>query len=300
MGRSSAEAAAELESVSASVRNGSKKPASFLILLSPTLRKALLLGLLVAVLQQATGINAIFFYAPMIFELSGVGTDASFMQAVLVGLTNLVFTIVAISLIDRAGRRPLLLAGLAGIAVCMTLLSYGFSSARFVLDETMLTALGDQGVMLQPLLGQVFHSDLAFRDAVVALIGQQEWQSLSGSLMSTAIQVNSVLILLGILGFVASFAISLGPVMWVLLSELFPNHARALAISFVGLVNSGVSFAVQFIFPWELDEWGASLTFGIYAAIALLGWLLVLRLLPETKGRSLESLERVFTAEKTG
>ena len=93
-------------------------------LLHPSLRLVLTIGLSVGILQQITGINSVFFYAPMIFEQSGIGTNASFMQAVLVGLVNLVFTIVAMSLIDRLGRRPLLGFGLTGIAVCMLALAY--------------------------------------------------------------------------------------------------------------------------------------------------------------------------------
>ena len=95
-------------------------------LFSPAMRLVLTIGISVAVLQQITGINSVFFYAPMIFEQSGIGTDASFMQAVLVGVVNLVFTLLAIALIDKLGRRPLLGLGLSGIAVCMLLLSYGF------------------------------------------------------------------------------------------------------------------------------------------------------------------------------
>jgi sugar porter (SP) family MFS transporter len=199
----------------------------------PAMRKVLFIGIVIAVIQQITGINAVFFYAPMIFEQSGIGTDASFMQAVLVGLVNLVFTVLAILFIDRLGRRPLLGVGLTGIAVCMLLLSYGFGS-----DD-----------------------------------------------------MNPKIILVGILGFVASFAISLGPVMWVLFSELFPNRVRGLAISFVGLINSAVSFSVQLIFPWELATLGNSVTFLIYGLFAIVGLVIVMWLLPETKGKSLEVLE---------
>jgi sugar porter (SP) family MFS transporter len=202
-------------------------------LFRPAMRPVLIIGISVAILQQITGINAVFFYAPMIFEQSGIGTDASFMQAVLVGLVNLVFTVLAILFVDRLGRRPLLGGGLAGIAVCMLLLSYGFGSA----------------------------------------------------------DMNPTIILVGILGFVASFAISLGPVMWVLFSELFPNRVRGLAISFVGLINSAVSFSVQLIFPWELENFGNSVTFLIFGLLAVLGLIFVMRRLPETKGKSLEQLE---------
>jgi sugar porter (SP) family MFS transporter len=224
----------EIEAVKASLRaeEGTERAAPR-ELLQPALRRVLVIGISIAILQQVTGINAVFFYAPMIFEQSGIGTDASFMQAVLVGLVNLVFTVLAISFIDRIGRRPLLVAGLAGIAVCMLLLSYGFAS-----EDT-----------------------------------------------------NPMLILAGILGFVASFAMSLGPVMWVLFSELFPNRVRGLAISFVGLINSAVSFTVQLVFPWELETLGNSITFLIYGLFALAGLVLVIRLFPETKGRSLEELE---------
>ena len=105
-------------------------------------------------------------------------------------------------------------------------------------------------------------------------------------------RLNPWLVLLGVLGFVASFAVSLGPVMWVLFSELFPNRIRGVAISFVGLVNSAVSFGVQLVFPWELENFGNSLTFLIYGLVAVVGLVVVMKLLPETKGRSLEELEK--------
>ena len=230
----SAQAEADIKSVKASLHTEqSSERAALHELFRPGMRLVLVIGVSVAILQQVTGINAVFFYAPMIFEQSGIGTDASFMQAVLVGLVNLIFTVLAILFIDRLGRRPLLIAGLTGIAVCMLLLSYGFGAA----------------------------------------------------------EVNPMIILVGILGFVASFAISLGPVMWVLFSELFPNRVRGLAISLVGLINSAVSFAVQLIFPWELQNLGSSVTFLIYGLFAIVGLVLVVRLLPETKGKSLEELE---------
>jgi sugar porter (SP) family MFS transporter len=230
----SAQAEADIEAVKASLHvERSTERAALRELFRPGMRLVLVIGVSVAILQQITGINAVFFYAPMIFEQSGIGTDASFMQAVLVGLVNLVFTVLAMLFIDRLGRRPLLAAGLTGITVCMLLLSYGFGAA----------------------------------------------------------DVNPTIILVGILGFVASFAISLGPVMWVLFSELFPNRVRGIAISFVGLINSAVSFLVQLIFPWELQHLGNSVTFLIYGLFAIVGLIIVMRLLPETKGKSLEELE---------
>jgi len=262
-------------------------------LFKPAMKLVLAIGISVAILQQITGINAVFFYAPTIFEQSGIGTDAAFMQAVLVGLVNLVFTVLAIALIDRLGRRPLLGAGVAGIAVCMLLLSYGFGSATYTIGSDAAASLPQDidRAALQPLLDQTFDSDVDFRQAVTAAVGADVYQSHQSAFVSAAISMNPTLILIGILGFVASFAMSLGPVMWVLFSELFPNRIRGIAISFVGLINSAVSFTVQLVFPWELQNLGSSTTFLVYGVFAVVGLLVVMKLLPETKGRSLEELE---------
>ena len=215
------------------------------------------------------------------------------MQAVLVGLVNLVFTVLAILLIDRLGRRPLMGFGLAGIAFCMLLLSYGFGAATYTLSNDAILALpGSVDTQaLMSVAGQVFDSDVAFNKAMTAAIGSEAFSNHQSMLVSNAISMNPTLILIGILGFVASFAISLGPVMWVLFSELFPNRVRGIAISFVGLINSAVSFTVQLVFPWELENLGSSMTFLIYGIFAILGLIIVMRILPETKERSLEELE---------
>jgi sugar porter (SP) family MFS transporter len=222
------------ESIAAEAKLGR---ASWRVLLHPSLRLVMTIGIVVGVLQQVSGINAVFFYAPMIFERSGIGANAAFMQAALVGFVNLVFTVVAMAVIDRFGRRPLLLFGLSGIAACMLLLAWAFSA-------------GDAA--------------------------------------------NPRIILIAILGFVASFAVSLGPVMWVLFSELFPNRVRGVAISFVGLVNSATAFLVTLVFPWQLQSLGSATTFLLYGVFALAGLVFVVRVLPETKGRSLEELEAVL------
>ncbi len=237
------EADAEMVAVKASLEaEAGQQKAPLRELFQPAMKLVMAIGISVAILQQITGINSVFFYAPMIFEQSGIGTDAAFMQAVLVGLVNLLFTVLAILLIDKLGRRPLMGFGLTVIAACMLLLAYGFGSATY---------------------------------------------SASGELL----EINATLILIGILGFVAGFAISLGPVMWVLFSELFPNRIRGAAISFVGLINSAVSFIVQLVFPWELENFGNSVTFLIYGLFAIVGLVIVMKLLPETKGKSLEELE---------
>jgi MFS family permease len=274
--------------------------ASIKQLFQPAMKLVLTIGLSVAILQQITGINSVFFYAPMIFEQSGIGTNASFVQAILVGVVNLVFTVIAMMLIDKVGRRPLLLVGLTGITICMLTLSYGFGSARYQLSEASIAQLPAElsQAQLVPLTDAVYESDLEFRSAVSGAIGKAAYQQFESQLVSAAIQMNSLLILLGILGFVASFAVSLGPVMWVLFSELFPNQLRGLAISFVGLVNSGISFGVQLVFPWELENLGNSMTFLIYGIFALVGLIFIARNLPETKGASLEELQKRLVTQK--
>ena len=265
-------------------------------LFKPALRLVLTIGIVVAVLQQITGINSVFFYAPMIFEQSGIGTDASFVQAILVGLVNLVFTILAIAFIDKLGRKPLLIFGVAGIAIFMTLLSYGFSEATYTLQEDIVTSLPEEinKEKLASIMGITYESDVDYKNALAEVLGSDVAKSYESELITAAASMNSMLILISILGFVAAFAISIGPVMWVLFSELFPNWIRGLAISFVGLINSGISFGVQLIFPWELANLGSSLTFLIYGIFAALGLLFIVFVVPETKGKSLEELEELL------
>jgi MFS family permease len=120
--------------------------------------------------------------------------------------------------------------------------------------------------------------------AVSLLLTAYGFQGMEGS-------VRPAWVLAGLLGFVASFAASLGPGLWVLLSEIFPNRVRGVAISFVGLVNSSVCTVVQLLFPWQMDRFGGAWTFLIYALFAALGLVLLARMLPETRGRSLRELE---------
>ncbi|WND03571.1 sugar porter family MFS transporter [Temperatibacter marinus] len=262
-------------------------------LFASKMRFILLIGVLLAVVQQATGINAVFFYAPTIFEQSGVGTDAAFIQAVYVGLINVVFTVIAMLLIDRLGRKPLMVIGLAGVMISLLTTAYGFSKATFTLEQEDVLALSDRHQIpaIYTLTGKKFDSDVTFKEAVIAVIGDDKMRSTESDIMNRAITINAQLVLIGILGFVASFAISLGPVMWVMLSEIFPNNLRAVAMAFTGVFNSGTSFLVQFLFPKGLSTFGAATMFSVYGAFAILGLLLVIKYLPETKGKSLEELE---------
>jgi len=266
---------------------------NFLDLFDPSMRLVLTIGIVVAILQQITGINSVFFYAPLIFEQSGLGTDAAFVQAILVGLVNLGFTILAMMFIDKLGRKPLLSFGVAGIAIAMFLLSYGFQSATFTLQESAISTLpeGVRSFEWNEIVGNTYESEGEFQSAVESIIGPELFTENKTELVNSSIQMNTMLILFAILGFVASFAISIGPVMWVLFSELFPNRIRGIAISFVGLINSAVSFLVQWIFPWELEVLGSSITFLIYGVFAAIGLVFIVKVIPETKGKSLEELE---------
>lgn len=278
------------------ISDSNKKKVNLKEIFSPTLRTVLTIGIVLAALQQLTGINSVFFYAPMIFEQSGLGVDASFSQAIYVGLVNLVFTIVAIALIDKIGRKPLLIFGVAGIAISMFVLSYGFNTATFkITDETLSSLSSDINTeQLRQIQSIEYQSDVEFKAALKETLGTSMAKQYESEILPKAIHLNTILILTAILAFVASFAVSIGPVMWVLFSELFPNRVRAVAISFVGFINSVVSFLVQLVFPWELTNLGSAPTFLIYGLFAALGLIFIVFKVPETKGKSLEDLQTVF------
>lgn len=275
-------------------KNKQKTPISALF--KPAMRLVLTIGIVIAILQQITGINSVFFYAPMIFEQAGGGTDAAFKQAIIVGITNLIFTLVAMAVIDNLGRKKLLAIGVAGVAIFMFIIGYGFSQATYELKSENLAALTidiDKS-KLESIVDIPFENDVAYKNALVEQLGKEDAKRYESELITAAIDINSRLILIGIIGFIASFAISLGPVMWVLFSELFPLSIKGIAISFVGFINSMVSAGVQSVFPWELSTIGSSATFIIYGVFAVVGLVFILKYIPETKGKSLEELEEIL------
>ncbi|MEO1009956.1 MAG: sugar porter family MFS transporter [Bacteroidota bacterium] len=291
------EALIQIKSVKASIEaEKNKKKVHVGEIFVPAMRKVIVIGLLVGIFQQIVGINAVLFYAPMIFEQTGIGTDASFVQAILVGLTNLVFTIIAMATIDKLGRKPLLIFGMAGIALFLFVLAYGFQSATYNLTDAAIADLPQEidRTGLGALVDKTYDSDLVFKEALNTAMGEAGASVHEATLITAATHMNTTLILLGILGFVAAYAVSIGPVMWVLFSELFPNRIRGLAISFVGLVNLAVAFTVQLIFPWELSILGSATTFLIYAIFAVIGFVLIWIKVPETKGKSLEELQALL------
>ena len=289
---SPADAAKQLQEICAVIHN---KPAPFFKRLRQTLgpktRFALIIGIIIAVAQQVSGINAVYFYAPTIFEQSGVGTNAAFTQAVWIGIINVVFTLLAIMLIDKLGRKPLLIGGLLGVFVSMSICSWGFKQAYYQLDSEDIQQFSEtQQSQLQALVGIRYNTDVEFKTAVKAQLNEQDFIEQQSAILAGATHMNSTLLLFGVLAFVASFAVSLGPVMWVMLPEIFSNELRGVAMALTGIFNTSTSWLVQFIFPWQLASLGATNTFGIFALLALINLVIVIAIFPETKGRTVEEL----------
>ena len=200
--------------------------------LAPGVRRILGIGIALAVLQQWSGINVIFNYAEEIYRGAGYGVSGVLFNIVITGAINLAFTLAALGFVDRLGRRALMLAGCAGIA-----LSHG-------------------------LLG------LAYRFGLKGL---------------------PVLVLT--LCAIGCYAMSLAPVTWVLISEIFPNRVRGGAISIAVSALWIACFVLTFTFPALNAALGPSGAFWLYAAICVAGYLFVQARVPETKGRTLEQIE---------
>ena len=266
-------------------------------LFQPKYRTIMIIALGIAFFQQITGINAIFYYAPTIFEQAGGSTDSSFLQAIVVGLTNLVFTLVAIWLIDRLGRKPLLLIGTSAMTVALVLATLAFNNATYNFDAASLKKVSSEQTReaLMSLEGNSFNSQTELFTTVRPMLSDAQFLDFQRNQITNFIQVNATLVLIAILLYVAAFAISLGPVMWTLISEIFPSKIKGIAISVVGFFNSLVSFSVTQIFPWELTNLGPTSTFAIYALLSLMAVFFVLRFVIETKGRSLEEVEELLS-----
>jgi MFS family permease len=255
------------------------------------------IALAIAFFQQITGINAIFYYLPTIFVQAGGGTNAAFKQAVLVGLVNLGMTFVAIRFVDRLGRKPLLLIGAAGMAVSLLTCAWAFHDASYQLTEKSWVSLQENKLPAELISDlrkadqSVYRTEKDFVACLEKAIGADRLKPHRDVLVSAGLNIRATLVLAAIIGFVASFAISLGPVMWVLLSEIFPNQYRGMAMSLVGFWNSAISASVTFIFPWELSHFGPAGTFFGYGLMAAAALVFVLMFIPETKGKTLEELE---------
>ena len=205
-------------------------------LLSPWVRPMLIVGVGLAVLQQFVGINTIIYYAPTIINSTGVGVSTSILATVGVGIVNVAFTFVAIWLIDKLGRKKLLLFGLTGMTVATFALGLGF--------------------------------------ALPSLSGIVAWVTLGGMFL-----------------YVASFAASFGPVLWVMLPEIFPLNIRGSAVGVSSLSNWAANFTVALLFPILVAALSQTPVFWGLGVICILSMVFIYFIVPETAGRSLEEIE---------
>ena len=207
-------------------------------LLKPGIRIAVLIGIILAILQQVSGINVIMYYGPEVFEKTGIQHNSALLWQSLVGSVNMIFTMVAILTVDKLGRRPLLMGGAAGMAFCLAT------------------------------VGLLFHYQAA-----------------------------GISTLVFVLGYIACFAATVGPVVWVVLSEIFPNRIRGRAMGIATICLWGANFLVSQTFPmlneneWLVKKFNHGFPFWVYAAFCLFMVVFVGLTLPETKERSLEEIE---------
>jgi SP family arabinose:H+ symporter-like MFS transporter len=210
-------------------------------LFSKELRPILGIGILIAIFSQVTGINAIMYYAPLIFKNIGNGTESALIQTAFIGGINFLFTLVAIFTIDKWGRKPLLITGSIGMIISLTVITIAYFLNK----------------------------------------------------------LDGYLILFFIFTFIASYAASLGPVSWVVISEIFPNKMRskAMSLTIVGLWTS--NFLVTLTFPAILNRLGGGVAFLFFDVMCVLLLVFIVFKVPETKGRSLEELEIILLKKKS-
>ncbi|MCF8566546.1 sugar porter family MFS transporter [Alicyclobacillus tolerans] len=226
----------ELRQIEQSIRKESA--GSIRQLFKPGMRVALWVGVVLAVLQQVTGINAIMYYAPEIFKQTGAGTNASLTETIIVGAVNLVFTIVALWLIDKVGRKALLLVGTAVMTISLFVVGYAFHTGN----------------------------------------------------------THGPVVLVFILLFVAAFAVSMGPIVWLVIAEIFPTSIRGRATAVASVALWAADYLVSQTFPILLGGTGPSMTFWVFALLSLVAFVFTLKVVPETKEKSLEEIEHLWDA----
>ncbi|HTE34346.1 MAG TPA: MFS transporter, partial [Chryseolinea sp.] len=202
----------------------------------PRMFKLLLIGIMIGIFQQITGINVIMYYAPTIFRFAGFGTDSALLQTVLMGIVNMVFAIASMFFVDKLGRRPLMIIGSAGMGLCLLALAV---------------------IFIYPDIHRFF-------------------------------------VLGSIMGFLAFFGFSLGPVVWVIISEIFPNKLRSYAVAVTVFFIWASNFIVSLSFPYLLANLGGH-SFFIFSFMCFLCVLFVVKYLKETKGKTLERIEYELT-----
>jgi SP family arabinose:H+ symporter-like MFS transporter len=205
-------------------------------LFSSTYKTPITLAVLFAVFNQVSGINAIIYYAPRIFEMTGLGKSSALLSSAGIGLINLIFTLISLNLIDRFGRRTLMKIGSVGLILTLGLVARAF----YVQDFSGMTV---------PFL---------------------------------------------LFGYIAFFGFSQGAVIWVFISEIFPNEVRASGQALGSFTHWLMAAIITFTFPYLAEHFGGGNTFLFFTAMMVLQLLFVVRLMPETKGTSLEQIEKTF------
>jgi sugar porter (SP) family MFS transporter len=223
------------------------------------------IGIILAVFQQFVGINAVFYYSNTIWAAVGFPTEKAFITSTIISLVNVVFTIVAITLVDRVGRKPLLLIGSAGMFVSLGILTWVFASAPVCTQAVINSA---------PTSGCTVPADI-----------NTPILSTSGGWIAV-VMLNT---------YVAFFAATWGPVVWVLLGEMFPNKIRAAALSVGVMANWIANFIVTTAFP-EMVKKSLGLAYGIFTVCALLSFFYVSKYVRETKGVELEDMDELESA----
>lgn len=263
------------------------------LLISPKLRVALFVGLILAVVQPWTGMNALQSFMPQIFEYAGRGETKLYDQMI-VNLIGLFFTFIALVVIDRIGRRIILIGGLSTCAVGLGIVAYGFGNATYTVTPEVLTAVSEHidPAVLEPIAGTEFTDELSFKEELRRLVGPETYRTIEGDVMLHGVTMNAHLVLAGIILFACAYKFSAGPVMWIMFAELFPTKVRALAITGCAWVTSvfgGV--VVPQLYPLEIEWLGSTVTFLIYGACCFFGMLALAKLTPETKGKTIEQIE---------
>jgi MFS family permease len=264
------------------------------------MRITFIIAMTLAIAQQSTGINAILFYAPTVFEQLGMGTDAAFAQAIWIGVISVVFTILGLLAVDKLGRRPMIIGGMVWIIISLGICFYGFKTASYSISKESITELTEiqNAERLIPLSGKSFGSDIEFKKALAETLGEEDSKAHASTLLQKAANINGILILIGILSFIAAFQSTLGPVMWVLFSEIFPISNRGIAIPFFTLVTSITSSLIQTFFPWQLENLGISSTLLFYATTVAIGLIILFIYLKETKNMTIEEVQLALAPKK--
>ena len=238
-------------------------------------RLPLLIALFLAVFSQFSGINSIIYYAPRLFGAAGMKVGSAFGSTALVGTVNLLFTFIAIGYVDKAGRKLLLSVGTAVQVIALATVGLIFA----LVGKERGFAVGNS-VVYEGRMGAAQFAALAARHhAVVALMPH-----------FTGLEID--VLIAGVLVFIAAFAMAMGPIPWIVIAEIFPSRIRGRAAS-LGILTLWVAiFRVSLTFPWMMVAIGLTATYFIYAACSFVSFLFVLLVLPETKNKTLEEIER--------